>query len=109
VWLRCLPDGRWFDEFARPGANHRGESCRWPDLIEAVALRFTRVVLDAAHLDGNPTRLRNLHRLCQRRHVLHDMPHHTRPRWLTYRQRWAMADLLPGPYSESVMIQEAAR
>jgi len=54
VWLRCLPDGRWFDEAARTWRNRRGKPCRWPDLIEAAGLRSTRVVLAAAHLDGNP-------------------------------------------------------
>ena len=82
VWLRCLPDGRWFDEAARTWRNRRGKPCRWPDLIEAAGLRSTRVVLAAAHLDGNPAnnRLRNLRSLCQRCHVLRDVPHHTRQR-----------------------------
>jgi hypothetical protein len=30
--------------------------------------------------------------------VLHDVPHHTRQRWLTYRRRWAAGDLFLGPY-----------
>ena len=65
VQLRCLPDGRWFDEAARTWRNRRGKPCRWPDLIEAVGLRSTRVVLATAHLDGNPAnnRLRNLRSL----------------------------------------------
>jgi hypothetical protein len=53
VQLRCLPDGRWFDEAARTWRNRRGKPCRWPDLIEAAGLRSTRVVLAAAHLDGS--------------------------------------------------------
>jgi hypothetical protein len=34
---------------------------RWPDLVEAARFRMTRVVLAAAHLDGDPTnnRLKN--------------------------------------------------
>ena len=52
--LRCLPDGRWFDEAARTWCDRRGKPCRWPDLIEAARLRTTRFVLAAAHLDGNP-------------------------------------------------------
>ena len=100
VRLRCLPDGRWFDEATRTWRNRRGKPCRWPDLIEAAGLRSTRVVLAAAHLDGNPAnnRLRNLRSLCQRCHVLHDVPYHTRQRWLTYRRRWAAGDLFLGPY-----------
>jgi hypothetical protein len=101
VWLRCLPDGRWFDEATCTWRNRQGKPCRWPDLIEAAGLRSTRVVLAAAHLDGNPAnnRLRNLRSLCQRCHVLHDVPHHTRQRWLTYRRRWAAGDLFLGPYA----------
>jgi hypothetical protein len=74
VQLRCLPDGRWFDEAARTWRNRRGKPCRWPDLIEAAGLRSTRVVLAAAHLDGNSAnnRPRNLRSVCQRCHVLHD-------------------------------------
>jgi hypothetical protein len=39
---------------------------------------MTRVVLAAAHLDGDPTnnRMKNLRALCQRCHMLHDRPHH---------------------------------
>jgi hypothetical protein len=39
--LRCLPDGRWFDEAARTLRNRRGKPCRWPDLIEAMGLHTT--------------------------------------------------------------------
>ena len=111
VWLRCLPDGRWFDEAAHTWRNRCGKPCRWPDLIEAAGLRSTRVVLATAHLDGNPAnnRLRNLRSLCQRCHVLHDVPHHTRQRWLTWRRRWAAGDLFLGPYTVAGMIRETAR
>lgn len=101
--LRCLPDGRWFDEAARTWRDRRGRPARWPDLVEVARLRTTRVVLAAAHLDGNPAnnRLGNLRSLCQRCHVLHDVPHHTRQRWITYRRRWALGDLFLGPYPGS--------
>jgi hypothetical protein len=33
--VRCLPDGRWFDEASRTWRDRRGRSARWPDLIEA--------------------------------------------------------------------------
>jgi len=70
--LRCLPDGRWFDPAAATWRDRRGRPCRWPDLVEAIRLRTTRVVLSAAHLDGDPSnnRLRNLRALCQRCHLL---------------------------------------
>jgi hypothetical protein len=76
--LRCLPDGRWFDEKAATWRDRRGRPARWPDLVEPTRLRMTRVVLAAAHLDSDPTnnRLKNLRALCQRCHMLHDRPHH---------------------------------
>ena len=94
------PDGRWFDETARTWRDRRGRPARWPDLIDAVHLRLTRVVLAAAHLDNNPSnnRLSNLKGLCQRCHILHDRPFHLAQRWLTYRRRWAVGDLLLGRY-----------
>ena len=60
--LRCLPDGRWFDEQAATWRDRRGRPARWPDLVEATLFRMTRVVLAAAHLDSDPTnnRLKNL-------------------------------------------------
>jgi hypothetical protein len=99
--VRCLPDGRWFDETARTWRDRRGRPARWPDLIDAVHLRLTRVVLAAAHLDNNPSnnRLSNLKGLCQRCHMLHDRPFHLAQRWLTYRRRWAVGDLFLGRYS----------
>jgi hypothetical protein len=98
--IRCLPDGRWFDETARTWRDRRGRPARWPDLIEAVTVRQTRVVLAAAHLDNDPAnnRLANLRGLCQRCHMLHDRPFHLAQRWLTYRRRWALGDLFFGRY-----------
>ena len=109
VKVRCLPDGRWFDEATRTWRDRRGRPARWPDLIEAGYIRVTRVVLAAAHLDGNPAnnRLANLRSLCQRCHMLHDRPFHLAQRWLTYRRRWAIGDLFFGRYgihSYSVML-----
>jgi hypothetical protein len=100
VQIRCLPDGRWFDETARTWRDWRGRPARWPDLIEAMNLRQTRVVLAAAHLDSNPAnnRLTNLKSLCQRCHMLHDRPFHLAQRWLTYRRRRAIGDLFLGLY-----------
>lgn len=98
--VRCLPDGRWFDEAAGTWRDRRGRPSRWPDLLEAGQLRLTRVVLAAAHLDNDPAnnRLANLRGLCQRCHMLHDRPHHLAQRWLTYRRRWALGDLFLGVY-----------
>ena len=61
VLLRCLPDGRWFDEQAATWRDRRGRPARWPDLMETARFRTTRVVLAAAHLDSDPTnnRLKN--------------------------------------------------
>jgi hypothetical protein len=98
--LRCLPDGRWFDEQAATWRDRRGRPARWPDLVEATRFRMTRVVLAAAHLDSDPTnnRLKNLRALCQRCHMLHDRPHHLAQRWITYRRRLAFGDFFLGPY-----------
>ena len=98
--VRCLPDGRWFDEAARTWRDRRGRPARWPDLIDAAQGRLTRVVLAAAHLDNDPTnnRLANLKGLCQRCHMLHDRPFHLAQRWLTYRRRRALGDLFLGIY-----------
>jgi hypothetical protein len=98
--VRCLPDGRWFDQYRNTWRDRRGRPARWPDLVEAMGIRTTRVVLAAAHLDHDPAnnRLRNLRSLCQRCHILHDRPHHLAQRWLTYRLRYALGDLFLGVY-----------
>jgi hypothetical protein len=100
VTLRCLPDGRWFDQQTQTWRDRRGRATRWPDLLEAAEMRTTRVVLAAAHLDHDPrnSRLSNLRSLCQRCHMLQDRPHHLAQRHLTYRRRWALGDLFQGPY-----------
>jgi hypothetical protein len=100
VQVRCLPDGRWFDETAGTWRDWRGRAARWPDLIDAMHIRQTRVVLAAAHLDNDPAnnRLANLRGFCQRCHMLHDRPFHLAQRWLTYRRRWALGDLFLGRY-----------
>ncbi len=99
--LRCLPDGRWYDEATRIWRNRRGRPAQPPDLVDATRMRTTRVVLAAAHLDSDPTnnRLANLKSLCQRCHMLHDRPHHLRQRWITYRRRYALGDLFLGSYA----------
>lgn len=98
--VQCLPDGRWFDPTSLTWRDRRGRPARWPDLIDMVRMRRTRVVLAAAHLDNNPAnnRLTNLRSLCQRCHMLHDRPFHLMQRWLTYRRRWAIGDLFLGAY-----------
>jgi hypothetical protein len=98
--LRCLPDGRWFDEQAATWRDRRGRPARWPDLMETARFRVTRVVLAAAHLDSDPTnnRPKNLRAFCQRCHMLHDRSHHLSQRWITYRRRSAVGDFFLGPY-----------
>ena len=111
VLLRCLPDGRWFDEQAATWRDRRGRPTRWPDLMETPRFRKTRVVLAAAHLDSDPTnnRLRNLRALCQRCHMLHDRPHHLAQRWITYRRRSAVGDLFLGPYPAMIAALTSKR
>jgi hypothetical protein len=98
----CLPDGRWFDPEQRRWRDSRGRPARWPDLLEAIPRRTTRVVLAAAHRDHNPAhnRRRNLRALCQRCHLIHDRPQHLRQRWITCRRRYALGDLFLGLYVE---------
>src|SRR5215469_6117289 len=99
--VRCLPDGRWFDEQSATWLDRRGRPARWPDLVEATRFRMTRVVLATAHLDGDPTNNRkiNLRALCQRCHMLQDRPYHLAQRWITYRRRRALGDLFLGSYA----------
>lgn len=101
--LRCLPDGRWFDERSGTWRDARNRLARWPDLLEVGRLRTTRAVLAAAHLNHDPrdNRLRNLHALCQRCHLLHDREHHRAQRRITIRRRYASGDLFTGPYQPS--------
>jgi hypothetical protein len=103
--VRCLPDGRWFDETARTWRDRRGRHARWPDLIDAIDVRVTRVVLAATHLDGDPAnnRLGNLKSLCQRCHMLHDRPVKLVRRWLTCRRRRAIGDLFLGLYDRRTL------
>lgn len=105
--VRCLPDGRWFDAIQSTWRSGRGRPVRWPDLVEMVEVRETRVILAAAHLDHNPSnnRLRNLKSLCQRCHMIHDRPHHLAQRRITYLLRRALGDLFLGPYSACFTLQ----
>lgn len=102
--VRCLPDGRWFDPARHTWRNGRGRLARWPDLVESVEVRQTRVILAAAHLDHDPSnnRLRNLKSLCQRCHMIHDRPHHLARRRITYLMRRALGDLFLGAYSARI-------
>jgi hypothetical protein len=76
--VRCLPDGREFDEIAQTWRDRRGRSAYWPDQIDAEHFRLTRVELAVAHQDSIPTnnRLANLCSLCQRCHLLDDLQFH---------------------------------
>ena len=107
--LHCLPDGRWYDEKTQTWRDGRNRSALWPDLIEMTESRITRVILAAAHLNHDPrdNRMRNLHALCQRCHLMHDRQHHRLQRWITYRGRYALGDLFLGPY-EVLRISSSA-
>ena len=100
--VRCLPDGRWFDEAAKLWRGGRGRAARWPDLEALIFQRRTRVVLATAHLDHDPAnnRARNLRSLCQRCHLRHDRMYHLAIRRLGYRRRWALGDLFLGVYAD---------
>lgn len=99
-FIRCLPDGRWYDAEASTWRDARGGSAPWPDIVEMTRMRVTRVVLAACHRDHDPgnNRPRNLAAWCQRCHLLHDREHHRRQSWITIRLRRALGDLFTGPY-----------
>jgi hypothetical protein len=98
--VRCIPDGRWYDQARQTWRDRRGRLARWPDLEQIAQVRTTHVVLAAAHLDHDPTnnRLSNLRSFCQRCHLIHDRPHHLARRRITYLLRRALGDLFLGPY-----------
>ena len=96
-----LGDGRWWDEEERTWRNGRGRALPQLAVVGGdIAVRTTRVILAAAHLDHDPTnnRLRNLKALCQRCHMIHDREEHRRRRWITLRMRKAIGDLFFGLY-----------
>jgi hypothetical protein len=97
--IQHLGDGRWWDEDERAWRNGRGRRLA-RRVGDDIAMRTTRIVLAAAHLDHDPTnnRLRNLKALCQRCHMLHDREEHRRRRLLTLRMRNALGDLFLGLY-----------
>ena len=102
--VRCLPDGRWYDPQMQTWRTGKGRPCRWPDLIEAVNFRTTRVILATAHVNHNPARngWRNLKSMCQRCHMIHDRPYHLAQRRLNYLRRHALGDLFLGAYAARV-------
>ena len=104
--VRCLPDGRWYDQARQAWRDRRGHIARRLDLEQIVGMRTTCVVLAAAHLDHDPTnnRLRNLRSLCQRCHLIHDRPHHLAMRRITYLLRRALSDLFLGPYGSDNLV-----
>ena len=99
-----LGDGRWWDDDAKTWRNGKGKAlARLPARApspEGEAIRTTKVILAAAHLDHDPgnNRPRNLKAFCQRCHMLHDRDEHQRRRRLTLRRRNALGDLFLGPY-----------
>jgi hypothetical protein len=75
---------------------------RWPNLLDAAKTKRTKVVLAAAHFDGDVSNSsgRNLRCWCQRCHLKHDRQQHQLQRWITFRRRYARADLFLGAYEE---------
>ena len=106
-WFAVYPTAAGSTPHKALGAAVAADPVRWPDLVEMVEVRETRVILAAAHLDHNPSnnRLRNLKSLCQRCHMIHDRPHHLAQRRITYLLRRALGDLFLGPYSGYFALQ----
>jgi hypothetical protein len=99
--IHHLGDGRWWDAAAQTWRNGQGRRLsRFVFNGDFAAIRTTKVVLAAAHLDHDPSHNspRNLKALCQRCHLRHDRDEHRWQRWLTYRKRKALGDLFLGPY-----------
>ena len=98
--VRHLGDGRWWDEEEQTWRNGCGRALSRLARIGGGAVRTTKIVLAAAHLDHDPTnnRMRNLKALCQRCHMLHDHEEHQRRRLLTLRMRNPIGDLFLGLY-----------
>jgi hypothetical protein len=97
-----LGNGRWWDEVDKVWRNDRGRALTRlaPPVDGDPRLLVTKVFLATAHLNHDPgdNRPRNLRAFCQRCHMRHDREEHLRRRWLTYRMRKALGDLLLGPY-----------
>ncbi len=96
-----LPDGSWLDPSAPDGwRDDLGEPIGPPSRAELEYLGLTRVVLTTAHVDHDPRNNAdmNLMAWCSRCHIINDMPHHRAQTRLTWRSRWALADLFDGPY-----------
>jgi hypothetical protein len=96
-----LEDGRWIDP-ATGGQWYTpfGDPIREPSPTDLWSVRLVRVVLTTAHLDHDPSNgaETNLAAWCQRCHLAYDLDHHRANRRLTFRSRWALADLFDGPY-----------
>jgi hypothetical protein len=63
--IRHLGDGRWWDEDEKTWRNRCGRALpRCARVGDDIAVRTTRILLAAAHLDHDPTnnRLRNLNK-----------------------------------------------
>lgn len=102
--VRHLGDGRWWDELRKTWRDGRGKPISPPVPMTVSAIRTTRVVLAAAHLDHDPThcgrRHGNIRAFCQRCHLLHDRPEHRRRIRQTLRRRRALGDLFLGVYPD---------
>ncbi|KAA0676754.1 hypothetical protein [Azospirillum brasilense] len=98
--IRVLPDGRWFDPEQHTWRDDRGREASWPDVIEACAIRKTRVILAACHRNHRPEDVqpKNLAAWCQRHHMLHDREFHRAQARITILLRRAAGDPFQGPY-----------
>ena len=97
----CLDGGAWWDAQAGAWRSGRGRVLRRvPDLSSA---RLTVPILAACHREHDTSRNgdADLAAWCQRCHLEHDRPEHSRRRRLTYLRRRALGDLFLGPYPAS--------
>ena len=99
--VRCLDDGRWWDEARAAWRDGRGRHAPSP-APGTLGARSTKVILAAAHLDHDPSHCghkhRNIRALCQRCHLMHDRVEHRRRIRITLHRRRAIGDLFTGAY-----------
>ena len=95
-----LRDGRWFDTSRGHWRDGTGRRAAVNVAAAFHLVRTTRVYLAAAHRnhDTSDNTPGNLAAWCQRCHILHDRPEHSRRRAIAVLRRRAIGDLFRGLY-----------
>jgi hypothetical protein len=99
--IRCLPDGRWFDEESGTWRDALGTQSSWPDIVDYTHVYHFRVVLAVRERrleSGGPDAADQLI-LCQRCRPVHRREEHRRHSRITAFKSRALGDLFLGVYS----------